>query len=235
MYRLGEFETRKFVSRKESYYESLARMSELGYSQEDLLHHFPAFVGHMTLSRFLALYEIYKLVLGICGHIAEIGVYKGAGSLFFAKLTQIFEPESLTLVHGFDWFKGTEVTEEEALIEPGSYAADYDQLMGLIGAQNLGNVVHIHVLDVSTELGDFFNRHPYMQFKLVFVDAGTHAVVSSVLKYFWPRLVKGGVMVFDEYNHELGQGETRAVGEFMPEARIQTFPWAWMPRGYVVK
>ena len=42
-------------------------------------------------------------------------------------------------------------------------------------------------------------------------------------------------MVFDQFNHELGPGETRAVREFLPDAKIKTLPFTWMPTAYVVK
>ena len=100
-------------------------------------------MGHLTLARFLSLYEAYKLTLGVAGHIAEIGVFKGAGSLLFAKLTKLFEPETLTLVHGFDWFQGARVTEEESHVTQGECREDYGRVMQLIQAQGLDNVVHI--------------------------------------------------------------------------------------------
>ncbi|HEV2764700.1 MAG TPA: class I SAM-dependent methyltransferase, partial [Pyrinomonadaceae bacterium] len=158
-----------------------------------------------------------------------------AGTLFFAKLTQIFEPESLTLVHGFDWFEGSKLTEEEPNIVEGSYKEDYSRLMSLISAQRLEHIVHIHKLDLTKELDAFFDEHKYMQFKLVFLDAGLHDIVKSCLENFWPRLTSGGIIIFDQYNHELAPGEIRAVREFMPDAKIRTFPFGWMPTAYVVK
>ena len=234
-YKEGTFETRKFSDRKEPYYEGLAEMLSLGYEAQDLIHHFPSFVGHMTLSRFLALYEAYKMTLGVAGHIAEAGVYKGAGTLLFAKLAQIFEPESLTLVHGFDWFEGSRLTAEEPNIVEGSYKEDYSRLMRLISAQRLDRIVHIHKLDLTSELDRFFDEHKYMQFKLVFLDAGLYDVVKSCIRNFWPRLTSGGVMVFDQFNHELAPGETRAIRELLPDAKIRTFTFGWMPTAYVVK
>ena len=231
----GRYETKKFSARKAPYYEGLAEILSLGYEKEDLIHHFPSFVGHMTLSRFIALYELYKMTLGVAGHIAECGVYKAAGTLFFAKLTRIFEPESLTLVHGFDWFEGTLPTEEEPNVLEGSYKEGYTRVMRLIRAQKLENIVHIHKLDLRTELDRFFDENKYMQFKLVFLDAGQYEIVKSCLKHFWPRLTNGGIMIFDQFNHELSPGETRAVKEFMPDAKIRTFPFGWMPTAYVVK
>ena len=43
-----------------------------GLPSEDLVHHF-SFVGHVTLGRFLALYEAYKMTLGVAD-IHEAGV-----------------------------------------------------------------------------------------------------------------------------------------------------------------
>lgn len=234
-YKEGQFETLKFRERKAPYYAGLKEILSLGYDAEDLIHHFPSFVGHMTLSRCLALYEAYRMTLGVAGHIAEAGVYKGAGTLLFAKLTQIFEPESLTLVHGFDWFEGSKPTEEEPNVCEGGYKEDYERLMGLIRAQRLDHIVHIHKLDLRTELDQFFDTNKYMQFKLIYLDAGLYDVVMSCLKHFWPRLTSGGIMIFDQFNHELAPGETRAIKEFMPDARIKTFTFGWMPTAYVVK
>ena len=100
-------EYEKFVKRREPYRKALAEIQEMGFTFYDYIYHNPAFAGHMNLARFLALYETFKRTLGLAGHIAEVGVWKASSLLYLAKLTLIFEPESLTLVHGFDWFKGT--------------------------------------------------------------------------------------------------------------------------------
>lgn len=232
---MGRFELQKFAHRKPTYQKGLQRILELGYEATDYIQAFPAFVGHMTLARFLTLYEAYKMVLGVAGHIAEVGVYKGTGSLFFAKLVKLFEPESLTLVHGFDWFQGATVTEEEKYVEEGTCREEYNRVMQLIQAQGLDSIVHIHNLDVTKDLGCFFDENAHFQFKLVFLDCGLYEVVSSALRHFWPRLTSGGIMLFDHFNHEIAPGETRAIKEFMPNAKIRTFSFGWMPTAYVVK
>jgi predicted O-methyltransferase YrrM len=117
----------------------------------------------------------------------------------------------------------------------GAYKEDYDRLISLVEAQRLENIVHIHKLDLRTELDGFFQKNQYMQFKLVFLDAGLYDIVKNCLKHFWPRLVSGGVMIFDNFNHELAPGETRAIKEFLPNLQIRAFPFAAMPTAYVVK
>jgi hypothetical protein len=231
----GDFELQKFASRKPEYYEGLQEILSLGFEAADYIHYFPAFAGPMTISRFISLYEAYKMTLGVAGHIAEIGVYKGAGSLFFAKLASLFEPQSLTLVHGFDWFQGAKTTGEEKFVDEGECREEYDRVMRLIRAQRLDHIVHVHNLDVTKDLGRFFDEHSHLQFKLIFADCGIYDVVKSTLEHFWPRLTSGGVMIFDQFNHEVAPGETRAIKEFMPDAKMRTFPFGWMPTAYVVK
>lgn len=234
-YTPGDLESLKFMHRKPMYYKGLQDTLALGYSNEELLHYFPCFVGHMTLSRYLCLYEAYKMCAGVAGHIAELGVYKGAGTLLFAKLTQIFEPESLVQVHGFDWFRGTEPTSEEPNVHAGSYTESKARLLSLVAAQNVSNIVRIHDLDLTKNLPEFFGKYPHLQFKLVFLDAGLHDVVYHSIEHFWQRLTPGGILVLDQFNHELAPGETRAVKALLPNAKIKTFPFGWLPSAYIVK
>lgn len=231
----GNFELKKFAHRKEAYREGLQAILEMGYAPADLIHQFPAFAGHLTIARFLCLYEAYKMTAGVAGHIAEVGVYMGAGSLLFAKLTQLFEPNTLTQVHGFDWFQGATITEEEKFVEQGECLESEARLLRLIRAQQLENTVFVHNLDVRAELDGFFERHPHLHFKLVFLDCGLYDVVAASLRCLWPRLVKGGVLLLDHFNHEVAPGETRAVREFLPDAEVRTFPYGWMPTAYIVK
>jgi len=232
---LGQFEHRKFADRRPFYEESLREILSLGYPPEDLIHHFPAFAGHLTLLRFLSLYEAYKQTLGIAGHIAEVGVFKGAGSLFFAKMLQIFEPDSLTLVHGFDWFQGAKVTEEEKFVVDGECCEDYQRVLQLVRAQHLEPILHLHNMDVTEGLGPFFEEHAHLRFKLVFLDCGLHDVVAAGIRHFWPRLAPGGVLILDHYSHEFAPGEMRAVRELLPDIAFRSFRPGWMPAAYAIK
>jgi predicted O-methyltransferase YrrM len=231
----GELESQKFANRREAYYRGLDTIKSLGYSVEDLLHHFPAFVGQMTLGRFLCLYEAYKATLGLAGHIAEVGVFRGASTLFFAKLTELFEPGSLTQVHGFDWFKGNQPSESETGIVAGADTESLDRITALIRAQGLEHCVRLHVLDVATEIDAFFRRFPHLQFKLVFLDAGMYDVVKSALPHFWDRLNVGGYLILDQFNFEIAPGETKAVRDLLPDVQIKSFTFGWMPSAYIIK
>ncbi len=231
----GSLETVKHASRREKYYENLPKILDLGHEKEDFLHYFPAFVGDLTLIRNFSLIEAYHKTKHLCGHLAEIGVYKGAGSILFGKLLRIYDPNSLFMVHGFDNFGGTRAVPENPLQVDGGNLCDEDTLRELIRLQNLDNIVKVHTLDAEKDFPAFFDKYPHLQFRLVFCDSGTYEVTSEAIKNFWPRLIPGGIMIFDQFNSEVSPGETRAVRELLPNEEIKTFSPGWMPSAYVIK
>ncbi len=233
---LGEFEYIKFDERRDKYYETLQTMKEMEIPFQDLVENFTCFTGHMSLSRYLALYELYKQTLGVAGHIAEVGTFKGASFFLFAKLLKIFEPESLTQVHGFDWFQGMNTDHEVVQkVDSGTYKADEATIRKLIDVQHLNNLAFLHKMDVTKDLEGFLKKHQHLQFKIVFLDAGIYEVVKTVLPLFWERLTPGGILILDQYNHETSPGETIAVREILPNAEVRTLPFTWMPTAYIVK
>lgn len=236
-YKSGQLESIKFDGNRNAYRKGLEEIKSLNYAIEDYIHEFPAFTGHLTLARFFSLYECYKLSLPIAGHIAEFGMYKGTVSLFFAKLMQIFEPNSLNLVHGFDWFKGGRPTEkEEKFIDEGCYAESYERVVRLIKAQNLDHIVKVHNVDCSSkEIEDIFEQFPHLYFKLVFLDIGVHDVLERVIPLIWSRMTKGGIMVLDHFSFELAPSEAPFIQKYLPDAVVHALPNSWMPTSYVVK
>jgi hypothetical protein len=232
----GTLESMKFSGRREPFYQYIDALKKMDVQTEDYLEHFPAFVGHMSLHRVLTLYNFYRQTLDVAGHIAEVGVFKGAISILFAKLVLIHEHESLTMVHGFDWFEGNRPTKEDSsLLVKGGYKADYEDVINLIKLQGLDHILKIHKIDVAKELEKFFRTNDHLRFKLVFLDAGLYKVVKACVTHFYDRLTPGGIMVFDQFNHEQSPGETLAITQSLPNAKIKTIPNSWMPNAYIVK
>lgn len=77
----GKLESIKFDARREPFRDYLNWVDKQDIPLGELLEHCSAYMGHMSLNRLLTLFEMYKSVQGVAGHIAEVGVYKGAGSI----------------------------------------------------------------------------------------------------------------------------------------------------------
>ena len=231
----GKYEYIKFDKLRASYKEGVENMGKMDFSFQEIIEDFPRFSGHMSIGRYLTLYELYKKTEGIAGHIAEVGTYKGTSLLWFGKLLQLFEPNSLTQAHGFDWFKGTGDDSVELKIEKGSYSYNYEELLEVIKYQNIDNVCFVHKLNIITELEKFFENNPHFYYKMVFLDAGFYDVVKKSIEVLWPRLNKGGILVLDQFGHELSPGEAMAVKELLPDQKIRTINNSWMPNAYIIK
>ena len=236
-HQVSELESGKFELLREDYYLYMNELKDMGYDFEDFIHYFPCFAGKFTLVRFISLIECFQGVRGLAGHIADVGMFKGASSLLFAKLLEIYEPHSLTQVHGFDWFKANKPGPKDPYIVPGQGEESESRLRHLVKLQKLEHVLKIHSIDLAHELPAFFSRYQHLKFKLVFMDCGIYEVVKASLPFFWDRLVPDGIMVFDQYNFDSAVGETLAVDEFFREipVKIETFRNGWMPTAFVRK
>jgi len=213
--------------------EIKAMIHQMGYNEEDYYEQFPCFLGPRQIARFISFFEYYQMTLGLAGHMAEVGMFRGAVSMYLTKLSMLYEPNSITQVHGFDWFQPPAGEEEGAT---DYYYEPYERLQKLVNIQGLQNYLHIHKMNVITELKPFFEDNSHLQFKLVFLDAGNYDVVANCINEFWPRLCTGGILVLDQFNHEVAPGETQAVKDLLPsDAIIRTSQNGWMPTAYVVK
>src|SRR6516225_8396634 len=108
-------------------------------SIETKLENFPKYVRRQHLKRFLAMYEIFKMILPCKGSIVECGVFRGFSVMAWAKLSTILEPENLTRrVYGFDSFDGFPTVTSEDQTSAGVaasgdfHATSYEELLELI-------------------------------------------------------------------------------------------------------
>jgi hypothetical protein len=225
----------KFSEVDEKYFSYIDQILESGTSTRDLIYQFPAYVGHVNLARFLFFYDLYKQTIGLNGHVADVGTWKGASFLFMAKMMKLFEPYSSTQAYAFDWFQGMEPGKGDDNNQLGKYSAEYESLNKLVELQGLSDIAIINKLDVTSELAPYFVARPWMRFKFVFVDCGIENVLESSLESFWPRLVNGGVLVLDHYNCEVSPTETRVLEKYIGNLPIRQAPFNRQPTCYVIK
>jgi len=226
-------EREKFEARRKPYNDYLAWLKEQNITIEDFLHNSAAYIGDMQIHRMITIYELYRKTVGLAGHIAEVGVFKGAGSILFAKLVKIFEPNAFTIVHGFDWFCGkSSNNSRNAMI---AYNEDYERVIELKNRQSLDGILKIHRINIIDECQAFFEKSPQLKFKMVFMDIASYEVMKVAIPLFWHHLLPNGIMVFDHYSLQTSPGETIALNEILPNAVVRTIPNSWTPNAYIVK
>ena len=198
------------------------------------LEHFPKYVRRQNLTRFLALYELFKLSLSQKGSIIECGVNEGFGLLSWAKFSSILEPTNLTRrVYGFDSFAGFPSLADEDLsfatsnIKPGDLASDsFEELNQLISIYDstrfIGHIPKVSLVkgDATVTIPKFIKDNPHVLISLLFLDFDIYEPTRVALEHFLPRMSRGSVLAFDELDNPLWPGETLAMLEFHIEMRF---------------
>jgi hypothetical protein len=215
-------------------------------SATEKLENFAKYVPRQNLARFLARYELFKLIHDVQGSIVECGVLFGGGLLAFAKLSAILEPYNFQRrVVGFDTFSGFpdiaaadlkgSPERKSAHLKKHGFAADhaYDDILRSVEIFNQTRMLN-HFPKVGVIKGDFnvtapkyLEDHPHLVISLLYLDFDIYEPTKKALELFLPRVPKGGVVVFDELNDEAFPGETIAVMESvaLKDLRIRRFPF----------
>lgn len=222
-----------------------AEQAEAGHNQECFnrnpsswetkLENFPKYVRRQNLTRFLALYEIFKRVLNIKGSIVECGVNHGFGVMTWVKLSAILEPVNLTRrIYGFDTFSGfpgisdRDRSAASAHVKVGDlYADSCVELLELSAIHDstrfIGHVPKLELIkgDATQTIPEFVQSHPHVFLSLLYLDFDLYEPTKVALEHFLPRMSKGAIVAFDELDNPLWPGETGAMLEVLDRYKLR--------------
>jgi hypothetical protein len=204
-------------------------------SWETKMENFPKYVKRQNLTRFLALYEVFKTVLDVKGSIIECGVNQGYGVMSWCKFSSILEPVNLTRrVYGFDTFEGFPSLSDEdrssqsGHVKKGDLAADakaeIERLAQIHDSSRfLGHVPKLTLIkgDAKDTIPKFVEEHPHLVVSLLFMDFDLYDPTRVALEHFLPRMPRGAVVAFDELDNPLWPGETQAMLEYLDRYRFR--------------
>jgi cephalosporin hydroxylase len=228
-------------------------IDQSGHSAADVLAQFPVYIRRVNLSRFLAHYELYKMIKDAPGHIVECGVYRGASLFSFAKFLEIFHAgDRARKVYGFDNFAGfTAIDEEDGKDNPEIQKVEGGWNAGLFYEELQKNVDIFHADsfvpwgkriflvpgDLSESAPKFVEENPGFRISLLHLDVDVYAPTLAALKAFYPCVVKGGLVVIDEYGTNSWPGESKAVEEYFGDKlpRLQKFNYQSLPGAFFIK
>jgi len=227
--------------------ENLFRDSAGSFTEK--LESFPKYVPRQNLARFLARYELFKLIQNIQGSIVECGVQYGIGLMSFANLSVILEPYNFQRrIIGFDTFAGFPDVAEQDLqglpdrkslhLKKGGFAVNsaYEDLMKAIALFDQNRFLN-HFPKVDVVPGDFaetcdryLRDHPHLVISCLYLDFDIYTPTKLAIEKLYARIPKGGVIVFDELNEEAFPGETIAVMETLGISNLRIQRFCFEPR-----
>lgn len=174
----------------------------------------PTLISTDRLCNIIRYSEMVKELEGDC---AEFGVFQGGSLEVIAK----FNPHKT--VWGIDSFEGLpDASEHDNYHKKGDFAeTSYENLKGYFAIQHR----NVNLLQGFSPY--VFNAiHPHKKFSYVHVDVDLYQSVKDALDYFYPRMVEGGIMIFDDYGFESTSGAKIAIDEYIKSWEDKKQLWA---------
>ena len=219
----------------------------------DVLESFAIYARRINITRFLAHYELYRMVKDVPGCIVECGIYQGNSLLAFAKFLEIFHPgDRIRHVIGFDSFKGFEEFSPEDGPEypnrskvlggwsPENFKECFEKLVDVYHADAfVPHAKRVFVVegDINETVPRYVEENPGLRISLLHLDVDLFKPNLTALQHLYPRVVPGGLVVLDEYGMTEWGGESKAFEEYFGESmpKMKKFPWTSTPGGFFIK
>lgn len=247
--------TRKQYDKKnQEHFQRLENIiSQAGYTLQDILEHYPAFIQRRALPRVLAHYELFKQIQNLPGCIIELGVYRGSGFFTWANLLETFCPGDRTRkVYGFDHYQGlTEHNKtKDGDLEPwlncvlGDLKSNSDIMHELVKLHNddnfLPGIERCQLVDgdLCETLPSFVEQHPGLRLSLLYFDVGLYEPTMAGLEHLYPLVMPGGLVVFNGYGMQPWEGESSAIEKYFADkkmGRLNKFEFSPIPHAYFIK
>lgn len=176
----------------------------------------PVHLGYVRISTLELIAEEIRQN-NVAGAVAELGVYRGD---FARYINEAFPERTLYL---FDTFEG--FSKKDILIEE---AHDYSP-----GTQDFSDTSVGMVLDKMIRPENCIIKKGYFpdslegledDFAFVSLDADLYQPIFEGLKYFYPRLSKGGFIFIHDYNNAEYKGVKKAVTDYCNEQGVPFVP-----------
>lgn len=178
------------------------------------------------VGKLLSHYELYKMIHELPGDVVETGVFKGASFLRWLSFRNLLENQKSRKVIGFDsfaQFPETSFEKDKPYVkrfteESGEHSISKEELEHICSFKQFENFELVKG-DIVQTLPEYFNHKPHTKIALLHIDTDVYEPAKIALETLWPRVVKGGIVIFDDYG--TFPGETQAVDEFFKDKDVE--------------
>ena len=173
--------------------------------------------------------QFLRHTLDLDGEVAECGAFRGLSSYLFCNYIRLATPDFKGEgYHIFDSFQGLSQPAEQDVISKHEYGAVGTHFQPAGAFQGSLETVKATLRDyplIEYHAGwipKSFASTAERIYKFVHLDLDLYEPIKGAVEYFYPRLVKGGVIVIDEYGIPRWPGARKAVDEFCHEHSLIT-------------
>lgn len=161
----------------------------------------------VSIDRCHVLWSLATQTLNLPGDFLECGVYKGGTARLLAERLA----NSNKRLHLFDTFSGMPKTGPDDFHSEGDFA---DTSLAAVRSHVAhGDRVEFH----PGRIPETFVAGDMSPIAFAHIDVDIHRSIIDCCEHIYPRLVPGGVMIFDDYGFPSCPGARKAVDEFFAD------------------
>lgn len=108
------------------------------------------------------------------------------------------------------------------------------QLLKILKQKKLNKKIELIKGDITKTVPKYVKGHPNLQISLLNLDTDIYEPSVTILNYLYPKIVKGGILILDDY--ETFPGEAKAVDDYFKDQKIEIKKFSFcMTPCYMIK
>lgn len=190
--------------------------------------------------RFLHFYDLLRKIENIKGDIIECGVGWGRSLFALSLFASIFEADRH--IYGFDSFQGfpqpsSKDDPESSNLKEGRYTTEKEGVIKyLVNSGIEPFFIDRNITLIEGYFSDTLKKFDCKEIALLHLDVDLYSSYKETLEYFYPKVVGGGVIAFDEYQAtEKFPGARKAIDEFFFNKKEKLIKSNIIDRYYIIK
>lgn len=165
-------------------------------------------------------YVLSRNALSVAGgDLIECGILTGKSFDIFANVVDQWDTLGRK-IYGFDSFQGFAAPDERDLdVRSGRQAFEKGSCRGW-DKQTISNALSYHKCPIELIQGwipDCFAGYEQKQFCFAHIDVDLYRSTYDTISYIYPRMLKGGIILFDDYGFPMVPGSRKAVDDYLQD------------------
>ena len=185
-------------------------------------------------SKFITHLDLFRRTSDLRGEIVELGVFKGNSLFRWLKFRDLLEYTYSRKIVAFDMFGDFPNTsfdldkkERQLFIDEtnGGVGISLAELNYYLEYLNLNKNLDLIQGDILETLPEYCQNNPQLKISLLHIDVDLYEATKIGLENLFDKVVKGGVIVFDDYGDFAGAN--KAIDDYLSgKYEIKKMPYS---------
>lgn len=179
------------------------------------------------ISKFTTHLDLFRRVSHIPGDIVECGVFKGVSLSRFVKFRSLFDNIFSKKIIAFDVFgefpeakyENDKEKRETFIQEAGNKSIGKDELIAIFKELDLYQNIELVEGNILDTVPEYKAKNPHLKISLLHIDVDLYEPTKVVLEGFYPSMVKGGIVILDDYG--AFAGANKAIDDYFKVSKVK--------------